>query len=398
MKADLVNLTVKRLEGLRANRDSTESQDVRKLVEIILCSESDVRAKILDMDVEMRERVLQEMLRKECWDRDGNKRMFNKMLSAFMLLLSPLTRSLDLSRFFSFCPKHKMNSAMEEVLGWIAIMAPEVNHLILEDSSWNDDRGVEPLSPDVLRSLSELDKLSRLQAGQSLIAFSDLLHLCQTLPKLRFLKVFHASKFDPEIPLEVIKRSLGHLRALVCTVPFFVGKNWLLDFFAKLPNIEVFNNCSFFDIDARDFKFRNEPYVRFLFFTLDGSLFSHHDIVMLRLLNPKVTHLMVEWTLDRSDTCRKQDELLKFENIEALSLQNVQSAETVIGFVFFYGKNLHTFILAGSIGDDLCFLSLNLILKLTPNLKTLSLDRVILKDDSEPLIYSARLTDLRWKM
>ncbi|XP_065345548.1 uncharacterized protein LOC135943078 [Cloeon dipterum] len=172
---------------------------------------------------EMRDRVLQELLKriKRSKEDEENAANFDKVMKFLPFLLSTSTRKLDLMGLCSICPneyiQNKSKKILEQVLNWIADLAPNVEELMFKCFRYVYDHGY--FTEQEMNALAKLPYLKKLQACKIPTNWNQLLQLCRALPNLQVLDCYAfwtTFKEDRRVDFEQAKTDLCHLRVLSC--------------------------------------------------------------------------------------------------------------------------------------------------------------------------------------
>ncbi|XP_065346052.1 uncharacterized protein LOC135943449 [Cloeon dipterum] len=371
-----VELTKVRLGALKM-KHSLEELAVRYVAENIhlYCEQNQLEI----LPIQVREKILQRVLQFGCSGSiDSNPEKFQKLLKALPQLLSSRTRKVDLDGFFSFRPE---NSALIQVFGWIARLAPNVEELSLS-SVGASIRGVQSL----LQSLSQMKKLRKMLLKVFNFRFSDLSMLCGDLPNLQVASVGALWHLEDDLgDGSEHLRNLQNLRVLE-------DNQWCLHHLALLaiaaPHLDYIATWYWDFLPLPSDEKETPPFLKRRFLTLEARGIPEEGLE-LALKYPNITHLVI----DRAYfDVHSFEPVLHFKKVEALTFDGVLSWDIVERLLAAFGRQLRSLsILSVNPRIGLTFERISL---LCPKLEKLLLRNVIVLDNTKDVF--PELTELIW--
>ncbi|CAB3370743.1 Hypothetical predicted protein [Cloeon dipterum] len=375
-EARFVELTKVRLGALKMKR-SLEEVAVRHVAENIHLFSEQNQLELLPIQV--REKILQRVLQFGCSGSiDGKPERFQMVLKALPQLLSSRTRKVNLDGFFSFRPE---NSAVIQVFGWIARLAPNLEELSLT-SVVASIRGVQSL----LQPLSKMKKLRKMLLKVLNFRFSDLSKLCGDLPSLQVASV--GALWHVEHDLRdggEHERNLQNLRVLE-------DNQWCLHHRALLataaPHLDYIAAWYWDFLPLPSDEKETPPFLKRRFLTLEARGIPEVGLE-LPLEYPNITHLVI----DRAYfDVHSFEPVLHFKKVEALTFDGVRCLVIVERLLAAFGRQLRSLsILCVHPRIGLTFERISL---LCPKLEKLNLRNVIVLDNSKEVF--PELTELTW--
>ncbi|CAB3386305.1 Hypothetical predicted protein [Cloeon dipterum] len=289
---------------------------------------------------EMRDRILQELLKRfnRLKEEQENAANFDKVMKFLPLLLSTSTRKLDLTGLCSIrpneCNPNKSKKLVEQVLNWIADLAPNVEKLMFKCCLYVYEHGY--FTEQEMNALAKLPYLKKLQACNIPTNWNQLLQLCRTLPNLQVLDFYTfwtTFKEDRQVDFEQAKKDLCHLRVLLCnssSVDRLLKEHFPnLDFFFEPEEFRI----SFDEIPLVEEKDDSPPMNLRQFLNYGIHVAAENE---LHVKYPNITHLRISYHLCEGPSF---DSLLQFTKLNTLVLQNVNS-NLVEPFLIKLGKTL----------------------------------------------------------
>ncbi|XP_065345325.1 uncharacterized protein LOC135942910 [Cloeon dipterum] len=375
-EARFVELTKVRLEDLR-RRQSLEQLLVRYVAEDIhLFSEHN---QLVMLPIQVREKILQRVLQFRCPPRtNGNPEILQKFLNALPQLLSPRTRKMDLEGFFSFGPE---NSAMIQVFGWIARLAPNVEELSMCRV------GVRAIRmQSLLQPLSQMKRLRKMMLRVVEFRLSDLSKLCGDLPNLQVAGVGALSHVEHDLrDGSEHKRNLQNLRVLV-------DNQWCSRYFEMLatvaPHLDYIMVWNHDHLPLSSDQKETPPFLKRRCLTLEERMIPGEGH-KLALKYPNITHLVIE---EAYFEVQSFESVLHFKQIESLTFDGVLSWDIVERILAAFGHQLHSLIICCDLPST--SLTLEQISQLCPKLELLHLLNVLVPDTTKQVF--PELTDLVW--
>ncbi|XP_065345286.1 uncharacterized protein LOC135942875 [Cloeon dipterum] len=375
-----VELTKVRLENLRRGQ-TLEELLVRYVAENIhLFSEFSEQNQLVTLPIQVREKILQRVLQFSCSDSNGNPEMLQKILSALPQLLSPCTRKVDLEGFFSLGPE---NSAMIQVFGWIACLAPNV-----EELSMCRDGAKAVRMQYLLQPLSQMKKLRKIKLRAIEFRFSDLSKLCGDLPNLQAASVGALGHVEHDLrDGSEHKRNLQNLRVLE-------DNQWCSRHFELLatvaPHLDYITGWSQDYLPLSYDEKETPPFLKRRFLTLEARAIILEEGHKLAIKYPNISHLVIE---EAYFEIQSIGSVLHFKKIESLTFDGVLSWAIVERILAAFGHQLHSLAICCDVPPSKA-LTLEQISQLCPKLEMLHLSNVLFPDTTMEVF--PELTDLIW--
>ncbi|CAB3386931.1 Hypothetical predicted protein [Cloeon dipterum] len=416
---DALQLTKKRLQNLRRRRLGLQQLAVREISKQLTfyLTHPDELEKLKSLPGALRDKILQVLMKRKCFDKQGEKMEFENLKEFFPLLLSPRTRYIELNGILTFCPgwytdkesKNVIKSCVE-LLKQIEARAPNVETLVINRNNPfdTDNQGIDAtlgnaeFNQDMVKSLLKMQNLNRLNVNVYFIQLTDVLKICKNLSRLEYINVGMIMHDDYDKPaIEEVLTSFRNLKELIFEI-FRGDHDWLGCICTQnLPNIELvqydpnkisewihlhINSGRYHGLD-----FPGASNLRHIF--MNGRRDSSEVKEAMPTLFPKVTCLMV-----KNISCPSLEEhvMPNFNNIRQLQLLDSCGSENFEKYLTTYGQKLQSLYLGNGLEDST--IDLESIFKFCPKLEKLSLVNVCLKTppSKSKLELFAELMELEW--
>ncbi|CAB3382285.1 Hypothetical predicted protein [Cloeon dipterum] len=362
--SERLKLTRIRLDCLK-KRTSLQKLAIQSIIKDIINPEGKIGKSLRNLSSPMRREVLQTLMDLKCPVLvAGHKVTFQKVLEAFVLLLSPEdnlgTHSLKLDNFLQFCSEEWVNEWLPEIMNKIVSEAPNLRSLAVMQV--RNMLGFEGSSQKILKAILKLEMLSKLELAS--ISYFSLMEICKTLRNLNHVDVsfpfcccFLVGRNIPEF-----KRTFGLLKVFLfqdvhCTCRAACSSFGVVLYrmcLKYLPDLEVIREY----FDGR--KCVCVPSI--LNLPPTESALQHLCVTYQDLKSywnfPNVTHLKVHFLdLLEEDGNTGYEDVGKFTKIKGLHLENIPSSEYLNRFLVIVGKKLQTLILSRNLYE--CGLSVD---------------------------------------
>ncbi|CAB3366829.1 Hypothetical predicted protein [Cloeon dipterum] len=395
-----LKLTEKRLKNLSRSGNSLFQLAVRLTVKNIRYFIDQQNKKLLNLPGFARETIMLELTRLKCSKVDGDLEIFEFLLRAFKLLLSPQTKRIELNGLMTFCPEFLKTNKVTEILQLIVVHAPNVQSLIINEKLrlCSSEERNEAATKKMCLAIGKLTKLIHLQLEMYQIYYTDVELICRKLRKLEYLIVRIIPEFDLRIEnVEKFKSSFCRLKVFVFGDPR-INRSMLTQLcLLHLPNLEILQNY------ADDSKIGHYDFAPNLTAELQQVVrpaLRHLSTdcpcpLKLHEVFPNVSHLRIKMNF-RLDRVCDVDPFMHFTKIKSLALIDLPLNKTE-ELLKKYGKNL-TSLRIRHFFEDACSYSFKRIFELCPKLELLGLDGVQMSDDNESITSFAELKHFEWSV
>ncbi|CAB3367862.1 Hypothetical predicted protein [Cloeon dipterum] len=387
----LVRHTQVRLENLITNctLEHLAKKATLKIIYSYLndSKENEISEKLNSLPALLKDEVLQEMLKRKCYNTKGNLKQFELMFKAFKLLLSTRTNEIHLENLLSFCPDKQLEKKVNQLL---IIIANKASNLQCLKTTSDDCLGSSTLPEGTFQALLKMKQLKKLFIGNFELLWTQLLELCRSLPALRVLGVSDVSYPRKNQPMahtiNDLKRDLAHLRLIQCSsssVMTLLRRN--------LPNLDTLNSVRNFGLSWEDIAVPNDAKGNQTsslrnFCQFDGLDHIRSEDHKLYVSHPNITHLI--WTGFLNEKMMLGS-AKKFTRVKFLAMLSI--GQKIDGFLVSIGKNLLTLYL-----NDVKISSLSQVFNACPRLKKLTLKDVRQLQNPGSLSNFSELKELVW--
>ncbi|CAB3388848.1 Hypothetical predicted protein [Cloeon dipterum] len=391
---EVLRLTKRKLKTMKLKKNglSLENVAVRVIIRNLIdyAKFPDKKDSLRKLPRVLREKLLQEMLRRKCIKGVRTEEKFKALMELFPILLSSRTRSIELNGILSYSPNRYNYHSFEETLTYCeellysaATLAPNINELIIQRNH-AIKMTIEPQHRTLrmLEMMSKMLNLNRLFVELYSFEVADILNLCKNIPNLQFLNVrlndarIHASAED-------IKSSLFNVKEFIFEPNAgYDMLQWLrILCIQNLPNIEVVQfYCNVGTRINMDWILSSDKIISSLGFTETSNLrnlyvnVSEPDFEFMDSLPkmfPNITDLMVRKKNNRNQIL---ESMYGFSKIKCLHFLEIGDLNIQQRFWQAYGGNLQTLVLSQEYDER--FVDLNPIFNQCPNLEKIVLQNV----------------------
>ncbi|CAB3383659.1 Hypothetical predicted protein [Cloeon dipterum] len=330
---------------------------------------------------EMRDFVLQELLRTRHPRRAKTIEEFISIKRSVLALINIRTKKLDLDVLMSFHLRDS-NSVYEfnEVLMMVSIAAPNIQHLKMNIAEIKRCFANDAFQNTIMSHLKSLKELRIVEIKGHAFHLEDLFLFCRELSNLRALSVSRSA--DENMTEYEIIQTFGHLSLL----EYRASQNTKKKIWKVLPHLDIVDDVKNYGLTLEDFLDDDQaPRTRKLFY-YDRSLDICTNIDLSSSWHLAISHL--------SSTLIKDMETLNATTLEGLTLKLKWSGDSIDPLLLKYGSNLRKLFLAWkSIPSP--GVQLNRISELCPKLEALHLQSVDIDGKNCKQTTFRRLTELK---
>ncbi|CAB3388020.1 Hypothetical predicted protein [Cloeon dipterum] len=319
----------------------------------------------------MRNEILEEILKPRSIDHEQKKREFDRMMRSIVYLLSSWTKEINLDTLLIFCPERLVEATFPKVLRYIARGAPNLENLTAQTLP-------AVMCYKVKKNLIKMKQLRHITLKGCILHWQDFVELCKNLPHLKELRIARFHDSANTLRLLELRRGLNDI-ATLRTLHCKTIQSLILEVLERnLPNLSLvfkgpLQNAAFLcDSDNNITANVREILYR--------PLYSHFARE-ISLKFPNVTVYQVDCHGAEYKDCLP-DHLPDFPKLEQLQFEGLKRPEIFYRVLLRYGGNLQELVVRG---DGEPRLSLQRIFDLCPKLQYLTLRRVCVVDNSEPI-------------
>ncbi|XP_065334767.1 uncharacterized protein LOC135936022 [Cloeon dipterum] len=332
---------------------------------------------------EMRDVVLQELLRKGHPGLIKKIEEFMSIKRSVLALMNTRTKKLDLDVLMSFYPRDQ-NSVYElnEVLMMVSIAAPNIRHLKMNFTEIKRCFANDAYKNAIMSHLKSLKELRIVEIEGHTYQEEALSLFCRDLYNLRALSAYYYA--DDDMTEDEIVQTFGHLRLLECS-PSWNTKNQI---WKVLPHLDIVDDVKTHGLTLEDFLEDDQAPRTRKFFSYVGNLDKSTNIDLSSIRHVEIISFSGSWIKDM--------ETLNASTLEGLTLNLRSSEDSIDPFLLKYGSNLRKLFLIGS-SNPSASVQLNRISELCPRLEALHLKCVQVDGKNCKQTIFSRLTELNLK-
>ncbi|CAB3388685.1 Hypothetical predicted protein [Cloeon dipterum] len=310
---------------------------------------------------EMRDFVLQELLRKKHPKNIKSIEEFISIKRSVLALMNIRTKKLDLDVLMSFHPNDP-NSVYDfnEVLMMVSIAAPNIRHLKMNIKEIERSFGNDAFRNAIMSHLKHLKELRIVEIEGGSFRMEDLSLFCRALSHLQVLSVSNICIEDDDMTKEEIIQTFGHLSLLECSASRYSK----IEIWTDLPHLDIVNDVKNYGLTLEDFLEDDQaPRTRKLCY-YDGGWNRSINFDFTSIRHLEISRFSSSWIKDM--------EMLKAITLEGLTLHLTSTEDPFVAFLLMYGSNLRKLFLIGALSSS-PNVQLNRISELCPRLEVLHL-------------------------